>query len=109
MKQPKILYKGKGEDPKVSVIRHEFVEQLNSKARKTLFEWLEAIEKDAIERTEEPLMTNKELLRKWEEIEYNCFKDWFDTYPNLKHHQVGTAGLSRDIARLIYDKLEEEK
>jgi hypothetical protein len=55
MKQTKFLFKGKGEDPKVSQLRREFVEQLNSKAKKTLYAWFEAIEKDAKEEFAERL------------------------------------------------------
>lgn len=54
-------------------------------------------------------MTNKELLKEIEMLEYRTFKRWFNNYPNLKNPQIAiTSSLARWIAQLVYDKLVDQ-
>jgi len=40
-------------------------------------------------------------------IDYNLFKNWFETLPLSNPRVAITASLARDIAILVYDKLWE--
>jgi len=54
-------------------------------------------------------MNIKQQIEEINKIDYLTFKTWFYDFPNLRHPDTAiTQGLSRDTARVVYERLKSQ-